>query len=117
MEKESPQTTFTFTFLQHLMSEPAMIRNVCLAGHLHHGKTLLMDMLVAETHNKNWNLTKEYRYTDTRVDEQERGLSVKAIPMSLVLPDSRGESFLVNIFATPGMRVCALLVIACQSSW
>jgi hypothetical protein len=33
---------------------PQMIRNVAVVGHLHHGKTALMDMLVFETHKLVW---------------------------------------------------------------
>ena len=39
---------------------------------------------------------------DTRVDEQERKISIKATPMSLILPDTRDKSYLVNLFDTPG---------------
>lgn len=34
-----------------LMSFPDQIRNIALVGHLHHGKTAFMDMLVLETHD------------------------------------------------------------------
>ena len=61
-----------------------------------------MDMLVQFTHVKDWNPEKEYRYTDTRKDEQERRLSMKAVPMSLVLPTLKSKSYLVNVFDTPG---------------
>jgi len=37
------------------MSFPEMIRNVAVVGHLHHGKTALVDMLVFETHKLDWN--------------------------------------------------------------
>lgn len=37
---------------------PEMIRNVAVAGHLHHGKTALMDMLVFETHKLVWDADK-----------------------------------------------------------
>jgi U5 small nuclear ribonucleoprotein component len=37
------------------MSFPEMIRNVAVVGHLHHGKTALVDMLVFETHKLGWN--------------------------------------------------------------
>jgi hypothetical protein len=33
---------------------PDMIRNVAVVGHLHHGKTALMDMLIFETHKLMW---------------------------------------------------------------
>lgn len=33
------------------MNFPDQIRNITLAGHLHHGKTAFMDMLVFETHD------------------------------------------------------------------
>lgn len=35
--------------------------------------------------------------------EIERGLSIKSTPITLVLPDLRNKSYLVNIFDTPGM--------------
>jgi translation elongation factor EF-G len=33
-----------------LASNPEMVRNIAIVGHLHHGKTSLVDMLVYETH-------------------------------------------------------------------
>lgn len=92
-------------FLLGLMSNPNLVRNVALVGNLHHGKTLFMDMLVEQTHHistfdpKN---EKHMRYTDTRIDEQERRISIKAVPMSLVLEDSNSKSYLINIMDSPG---------------
>lgn len=37
---------------------PEMVRNVAVVGHLHHGKTALMDMLVFETHKLTWDADK-----------------------------------------------------------
>lgn len=75
-------------------------------GHLHSGKTLLADMLVEATHPSLQTLNPEserhLRYTDTRLDEQERGISIKSVPVSLVLEDSAGKSFLCNVVDTPG---------------
>ncbi|KAL9680439.1 hypothetical protein QQ045_018318 [Rhodiola kirilowii] len=39
---------------------------------------------------------------DTRIDEQERRISIKAVPMSLVLEDSNSKSYLCNVMDTPG---------------
>ena len=92
-------------FLLGLMGNPTLIRNVALMGHLHHGKTLFMDMLIEQTHAINTldpNSEKHLRYTDTRIDEQERQISIKTVPMSLVLEDSSGKSYLCNIMDAPG---------------
>lgn len=92
-------------FLLGLMSNPTLVRNVALVGHLHHGKTVFMDMLVEQTHHISTfdqDSEKHMRYTDTRIDEQERKISIKAVPMSLVLEDSCSKSYLCNIMDTPG---------------
>ena len=41
-----------------MMAFPEFVRNVAVVGHLHHGKTALMDMLVFETHQLNWDADK-----------------------------------------------------------
>ena len=103
IEKNLPKTSFSYKFLTGLMDNPLLIRNIAFIGHLHHGKTLFMDTLVKETHiNEDNNNYKEIRYTDTRKDEQSRGLSIKSTPMSLVLPDLNDKNYLINIIDTPG---------------
>lgn len=92
-------------FLLGLASNPSLVRNVALVGHLQHGKTVFMDMLVEQTHEISTfdpDSERHMRYTDTRVDEQERRISIKAVPMSLVLEDSNAKSYLCNIMDTPG---------------
>ena len=42
------------------------------------------------------------RYTDSRVDEQKRGLSIKAAPMTLLMQAPSEKHYLVNIVDTPG---------------
>uniref|UniRef100_H2YSS8 Tr-type G domain-containing protein n=1 Tax=Ciona savignyi TaxID=51511 RepID=H2YSS8_CIOSA len=42
------------------------------------------------------------RYTDTLLTEQERGLSIKSQPTTIILPDTKGKSFLFNIMDSPG---------------
>lgn len=109
-EADLPPVFFERSFMTDLMNYPDQIRNVAFAGHLHHGKTALMDMLVMETHDINDRLEKrigrkrdeQLRYTDVHNLERERGLSVKAAPMSLVLQNTKGKSHLLNILDTPG---------------
>ena len=45
---------------------------------------------------------KHIRYTDTLFTEQERGVSIKAQPVTLVLPDCKGKHYLMNVMDTPG---------------
>lgn len=42
------------------------------------------------------------RYTDTLFIEQQRGCSIKATPITIVMQDSRQKSYLLNIIDTPG---------------
>lgn len=41
-------------------------------------------------------------FTDTRLDEQQRCISIKAVPMSLVMEGTSGKSYLLNLMDTPG---------------
>jgi U5 small nuclear ribonucleoprotein component len=109
-EADLPPVYFDRSFMTDLMNFPEQIRNIAFAGHLHHGKTALMDMLVLETHDITDRLEKrigkkrdeQLRYTDVHMLERERGLSIKSAPMSLVLQSTRGKSHLLNILDTPG---------------
>ncbi|TVY26712.1 Pre-mRNA-splicing factor [Lachnellula hyalina] len=109
-EADLPPVHFDRSFMMDLMNFPDQIRNIAFAGHLHHGKTALMDMLVLETHDITNRLEKrtgrkrddQLRYTDVHIQERERGLSIKSAPMSLVLQSTHGKSHLVNILDTPG---------------
>ena len=109
-EVDVPRVFFDRAFMADLMNFPEQIRNIALAGHLNHGKTAFLDMLVLETHDISERLEKrtgkkreeQLRYTDIHVLERERGISIKASPMSLVLQGTRGKSHLFNILDTPG---------------
>lgn len=89
---------------------PDQIRNIAVVGHLHHGKTAFMDMLVTQTHDLTERLDKrtgrrreeQLRYTDVHFLERERGVSIKSAPMSLLLQGTKGKSHLFNIIDTPG---------------
>lgn len=109
-EADLPKVKYSRDFMMDLMNFPEQIRNIAFAGHLHHGKTALMDMLVMETHELDERLgnrtgrkrDQQLRYTDIHIVEQDRGLSIKASPMTFVLQGTRGKSHLFNIIDTPG---------------
>lgn len=97
-----PERRFDDEFLLGLSALPEMVRNVVVVGHLHHGKTSLLDMLVYETHKIDVDVDKPLRYTDTHTLSIQRKISLKSTPMSLVLPTTKGKSLLINIIDTPG---------------
>ncbi|KAF4124905.1 116 kDa U5 small nuclear ribonucleoprotein component [Geosmithia morbida] len=109
-EADLPPVFFDREFMTDLMNFPEQTRNVAFAGHLNHGKTAFVDMLVLETHDIADRLERrvgrsrdeQLRYTDIHIVERERGVSTKAAPMSLVLQSSKGKSHLVNFIDTPG---------------
>ena len=87
------------------MSKPQLLRNVSIVGALHHGKTILSDMLIQSTYldpPKISNTYQDPKYTDSRFDEMERGISVKASAFQLLLQDSREKSYGFNFVDTPG---------------
>ncbi|KAJ1954542.1 hypothetical protein EC988_002376, partial [Linderina pennispora] len=117
-EDELPDTAYTKEFLVDLQGYPAMIRNVVVAGHLHHGKTSVVDLLVASTHEwKDWDTAtpratptakmakpndKAFGYTDVHQLERRRMISLKSMPVSLVAQNTKGKSLALNIMDSPG---------------
>lgn len=96
------KTAYETGFMLDLMRNQALLRNVAVVGHLGHGKTLMIDMLIQETHLRNWNLEKNNRWMDSRVDEQDRQMTIKTKPITLLLPDFKDKSYILNIIDTPG---------------
>ena len=109
-ETDLPPVFFSRDFMTDLMSFPSDVRNIVFAGQLHHGKTAFVDMLVMQTHDisareenkRGKHREQQLRYTDPSFLERERGLSIKATPMSLVLGGTKGKSYLFNLMDTPG---------------
>jgi 116 kDa U5 small nuclear ribonucleoprotein component len=97
-----PETRFERSFMMNLMNFPEMVRNVAIVGHLHHGKTCLLDMLLLETHKMEHDVDQHMRYTDSHLLERSRGISIKSSPLSLVMTSTRSKSYLLNLIDTPG---------------
>uniref|UniRef100_A0A0N4ZUV3 Tr-type G domain-containing protein n=1 Tax=Parastrongyloides trichosuri TaxID=131310 RepID=A0A0N4ZUV3_PARTI len=107
-EYNLPNTFFKKEFLADMMDYPELMRNVAIVGNLHHGKTTFVDCLIEQTHPDFIRADdKDTRFTDTLYIEQQRGLSIKSMPISLIMESSRQKSYLLNVIDTPGhMNFC-----------
>jgi U5 small nuclear ribonucleoprotein component len=87
-------------------------RCISLVGHLHCGKTSLMDLFIEQTkltpgsHGPRASLEAHRgggpRLTDTLLAEQQRQLSIKSTPVTLCLPDTRGKTYALTCIDCPG---------------
>ena len=86
------------------MDNSSLIRNVALVGHLHNGMTTFVDCLIRQTHltYQDPMMEKALLYTNTLFTEQERGVSIKTMPITLVLQNIKEKSYLLNVLDTPG---------------
>ena len=108
-EKQVPNTSYSKQYMLQLMDEPEFVRNIAVVGHLHHGKTSLCDMLIEQTHSldfshfsKKTKQCKLTKYLDIHYLERDRGMSIKAQPITLCLPNSNGKHYVMNVIDTPG---------------
>lgn len=78
-----------------MLSNPGLQRSVAIVGAFHHGKTLVTDLLVKKTLQKeDWPLEKEVKYLDSLKAEQNREMSLKMKPFTSILQNSKEKSFL-----------------------
>lgn len=105
-------------FFLCLTKQPEYIRNICIAGDFHHGKTTLMDLFLEKSliYSGQSNDFPE-RYMDSRLDERTREMSIKANPISLLFSNDlyegldcvgcdeavwKHKTFIFNMFDCPG---------------
>jgi len=87
--------------IQELMWKPERVRNIGIVAHVDHGKTTLTDSLVAAAGIISMELAGEQLFTDYWELEQQRGITINAVAVSLV-HDYEGEEYLINLIDTPG---------------
>ncbi|KAK1046203.1 translation elongation factor 2, partial [Friedmanniomyces endolithicus] len=105
---------FTVEEIRGLMDNPINIRNMSVIAHVDHGKSTLTDSLVQRAGIISAKNAGSARFTDTRPDEQERGVTIKSTAISLYgrLVDDEDlkdipvkttkNDFLVNLIDSPG---------------
>ncbi|KAI5132383.1 elongation factor 2 [Nematocida ausubeli] len=96
-----------------LMKKPSNIRNMSVIAHVDHGKSTLTDTLVVKAGSLSAEKSGS-RFTDTRQDEQERGITIKSTAISMqfklknlsfntFMKEKTDENhFLINLIDSPG---------------
>ncbi|CAB3386078.1 Hypothetical predicted protein [Cloeon dipterum] len=97
----SNMRTTTVEELRILQGKPRNVRNVCVLAHVDHGKTTLVDSLVASNGIISASMAGKHRYMDSRSDEQERGITMKSSAIALK-HTYEGEDMLINVIDSPG---------------
>lgn len=104
---------FTIDEIRALMDKKHNIRNISVIAHVDHGKSTLTDSLVAAAGIMAVEQAGDTRLTDTRADEQERGITIKSTGISLYYQmadeelkgftgERDGNDYLVNLIDSPG---------------
>ncbi len=77
------------------------LRNIAIVAHVDHGKTTLVDTMLAQAHTFRANQEVRDRVMDSMDLERERGITIMAKNASLRLP-FEGKEYKINIIDTPG---------------
>ncbi|KAI9296994.1 P-loop containing nucleoside triphosphate hydrolase protein [Neoconidiobolus thromboides FSU 785] len=104
---------FTVDQIRDLMDSACNVRNMSVIAHVDHGKSTLTDSLVQRAGIISSAHAGTARYTDTRADEQERGVTIKSTAISMyfelseqamldVKQESTSNKFLINLIDSPG---------------
>jgi elongation factor 2 len=98
---------FTIEQIREIMDDAHHIRNMSVIAHVDHGKSTLTDSLIAKAGIIAGEKAGNARFTDTREDEQERGITIKSTGVSLyyesnIVDGETVEPYLINLIDSPG---------------
>jgi len=98
---------FTVEQMRAQMDKTDNIRSMSVIAHVDHGKSTLTDSLICKAGIISAKAAGDARFTDTRADEQERGVTIKSTGVSLYFEhdsdDGKGlQPHLINLIDSPG---------------
>jgi elongation factor 2 len=101
---------FTIEEIRAIMDKQPNIRNMSVIAHVDHGKSTLSDALVCKAGIIANKVAGDARYTDTRDDEKERGITIKSTGVSMYYKydlnqnpqNPKEEEYLINLIDSPG---------------
>jgi len=96
---------FSVEQIRDMMERHDNIRNISVIAHVDHGKSTLTDSLISKAGIIADAKAGESRFMDTRGDEQERSITIKATCVSLFYrrQEEAGEvPYLINLIDSPG---------------
>merc|ERR1712232_1185955 len=98
---------FTVDQIRTIMDNTDFIRSMSVIAHVDHGKSTLTYSLICKAGIISAKQAGDARFTDTRADEQERGVTIKSTGVSLYFEhdeeDGKGpKPHLINLIDSPG---------------